>query len=310
MITEKQEIKNLIKSAIPTILMTRINFMNWRLYVQDLPFKVYSGLTGALSCVKFSGNQESRRVGKWRDKMIDHLGGVQAQKDYLNTMGDFGTILHEATVRMWRDGKLNWKEEQDYAYEYFKLSAINNHIEPNDIVIRQQIFEYCKNAASIMAFIHQEVDDIYAIESMAKCDEIDIATPIDMVVKLKDKRIVTINIKTSEQIANAHREQISVEKYLWNKTYDTQAHTTGILRPKNWMLSKVPTYEFLTLKPDEENKYLQSALNRLKLAKNDEENTYLTYPKETVIFTGETKLGENPTMETKTLEQIYKGNIS
>lgn len=308
MLTKETQVKNLIQSKIPTIVMTRINFFHKRLYVSENPFKVYSGLTGALEGIKFKGNAENKRLSKWRDKMIDHLGGVQEQRDYLNSMADFGTIVHEATVRMWNKGLLNWKEEQDYAYEFFKQSALANNIQPNDVVIRQQVFEYCKNCASIMMFLHEEVEDLYAIETMAKSDDFEIATPIDMVCKLKDQRVVTINIKTSERISLSQKEQISVEQFLWNQNYDLQAHTTGILRPKDWRINKVPTYEFVTLKPDEADKYLQSVISRLKIAKDDEENTYLNYPKEAIIFTGETKIGENPTMETRTLEQLYKEN--
>lgn len=307
MIIREEEVKNLIQSPVPTIVMTRINYFHKRLYVLDDPFQVYSGLTGALDAVKFKGNQEVKRISKWRDKMIDHLGGVQEQRDYLNTMADFGTIVHEAIVRMWTNGLLKWEDEQEYARNYFRESALANNIQPNDVVIRQQVFEYCKNAASLMMFLHEQVDELYAVESMAKSDDILIATPIDMVVKLKDKRVVTINVKTSGQITNSQREQVAVEKFLWNETYDLKAHTTGILRPKDWMLKKgVPTYEFETLKTDEENRYLTSVYARLKIAMADAESTYINFPKETVVFTGETKIGENPTMESKTLEQLYK----
>lgn len=306
MLTIETQVKNLIKSQVPTIVMTRINFFHKRLYVQEKPFVVYSGLTAALDAVKFKGNQEARRISKWRDKMIDHLGGVQEQRDYLNTMADFGTIVHEAIVRMWNNGLLKWKDEQDYAYTFFKESAITNNIQPNDIVIRQQVFEYCKNCASLMMFLHDEVAELYAVESMAKSDVLMIATPIDLVVRLKDKRIVTINIKTSNQITSSQKEQVAVEKMLWNSTYDIQAHTTGILRPKDWRLSKVPTYEFETLKTEEENAYLQNAIERCRIAMSDPESTYINYPKEAVVFTGESKLGDTPSMETKTLEQLYK----
>lgn len=308
MITKEAEIRNLITSPIETIVMTRINFNHKRLYVQGKPFQVYSGLTGALEAVKFKGNIESKRVSKWRDKMIDHLGGVQEQKDYLNSMADFGTIVHEAIVRIWKNGSLNWDEEREYAWQYFTESAKQNNIIPNEVVTRQQVFEYCKNAASLMMFIHNEVEELYAVEAMAKTDIYRIATPIDLVVKLKDKRVVTINIKTSSQIGSGHKEQVAVEKYLWNQTYyDVQAHSTGILRPKDWLLKKgVPTYEFVTLTPDEEEKYLQNTLARFDIALNDPDSTYLNFPAETVVFTGETKLGENPTMEVKTLEQLYK----
>lgn len=307
MIQREETIKNLIKSSVETIVMTRINYLNKRLYVQDTPFQVYSGLTGALEAVKFKGNQEVKRISKWRDKMIDHLGGVQEQKDYLNSMADFGTIVHEAIVRAWKNGSLNWAEEQEYAWAYFTESAKANNITPNENVTRQQVFEYCKNAASLMMFLFENVDELYAVEAMAKSDELLIATPVDLVVKLKDKRVVTINIKTSSQVTNSHREQVAVEKFLWNSTYQTKAHTTGILRPKDWMIKKgVPTYEFITLDTQEELRYLENVMARLRIGMNDEESTYLNFPKDVAVFTGETKLGEKPEIKMKTMEQLYK----
>lgn len=309
MITKEATIKNLVKSRIQTVVMTRINYYHKRLYIRENPFSVYCGLTGALDAVKFKGNQEVKRISRWRDKMIDHLGGVQEQKDYLNSMADFGTIVHEAIVRMWTNGFLNWEEERSYAYAYFKESSLANNIQPNDIVINQQVFEYCKNCASLMMFLHENVEELYAVESMAFNDEVKIATPVDLVVKLNDKRVVTINIKTSNSVTNSQKEQVAFEKFLWNSSYDMKAHTSGILRPKDWRIkSGKPTYEFITLDTQEEDYLITSALKRLEIARNDPDSTYVNYPSETRVFTGKTKIGEIPEMETKTLEQLYKEN--
>lgn len=301
---EKEKIENLIKSQIPTIVMFRLNVFGKRVYCSANPFKVYSGLTGALSCVTFKGNQEAKRVSKWRDKMIEHLGGQEVQQSYLQTMADFGTLVHQCIVRAWNNGKLYWEFEQENAANYFRESAITNKIEVNEIVVKQQVFEYCKNAAALMAFLHAEVSELYAVEAMAKSDQLEIATPIDLFVKLKSGKTATINIKTSSQIGNGHREQVAVEKYLWNETYGN-ADCTAILRPKDWNLKKVPTYEFEILDKDEEKRYADSAIKRLLIAKDDADNTYLNYPKESMIFTGSTKLGDAPKIEIKTLEQLF-----
>lgn len=305
-ITEQELIKNLIK-GMPTILMNRINFGGWRLYTQREPFQVYSGLTGALAASTFKGDIESKRLGKWRDAMIDQLGGQKTQEAYLESMADFGTLCHEAIVRIWDKKKLDWEYEQDYAYKFFENSDKVNGIIPSDGVIRKRVFEYCKTAASLMQFIFDEVEEIYAVEGMAKCDALQIATPIDVTCRLKRKGnpIVTLNIKTSEQFTDSHRTQVAVEKYLWNETYtDCQATGTGLLRAKAWSLKKgVPTYEFELV---DDKVLLENALNRLNLCKSDPAATYLSFPKDTIVFTGETKLGEQPKMITKTLEQLME----
>lgn len=307
MITEKEQISNLLLSGMQTIPMFRINYLGKRLYCQEKPFKVYSGLTGALSCVTFKGNVESKRVNKWRDKMIDHLGR-EGQEAYLQTMADFGTLTHESIVRAWKDGFLDWKAEQEYAENFFRESALANKIEPNEMIVRQQVFEYCKAAASLLTFLHAEVSELYAVEGMAKTDVYNIATPVDIYCKLKSGKTATLNIKTSSQITDSHREQVAVEKFLWNETY-ANAEVTGIIRPKDWSMKKgQPTYELEILKADDETRYIKSVTSRLAIAMNDENNTYLNFPKEVSMFSGKTKLGETPIIETRTMEQVILGD--
>ncbi len=304
-ITEQEEIKNLIKKGITTVILSRINWGGWRLYAMRDPFKVYSGLTGALAASTFKGNVESKRLGKWRDSMISKLGGKETQESYLNSLADFGSLTHECIVRIWDNKKLDWGYEQDYAYKYFENSDKSNGIPVNDSVIRKRVFEYCKAAASIMQFIFDEVEEIFAVEGMAFCDKLQIATPIDLCVRLKRKGnpIVTLNLKTSEQFTDSHRTQVAVEKYLWNETYpEYQATATGLLRAKAWSLKKgIPTYE---LEIVEDKPSLEKVLPRLLLCKEDVDSTYLNFPKDTILFTGETKLGEAPKMISKSLEEL------
>jgi hypothetical protein len=310
MITEKLKIENLLKSGISTLTMYRINHLGKRLYCTATPFKVYSGLTGALSSATFKGNIDAKRISKWRDKMIEHLGGQDTQEAYLDTMADFGTILHECLVKIKEKGKLNWKEEQDYAYAYFDASARAKGINPNEGVTRAQVFEYCKSAAALLQFFHDNVVEVYSIEGMAKSDKLQIATPIDITCLIKDKKkdfIATLNLKTSSQIGDHQREQCAVEKYLWNETYpDCQAVKTGILRPKDWNLKKgIPTYELEFINEEKEAEMLKDAISRLLLIKDNPSSTYLNYSSESLIFEGETLLGGKPSLTAKTIEQLF-----
>lgn len=309
-ISEKEVITNLIKTdKFKDVSMERIRFIEKRLYCKTNPFTVYSGLTGALEAATFKGNMGSKRLGKWRDKMRAELG-VAGQEAYLSAMADFGTLLHECLVRIKRDGLLNWQDEQDYAYQFFEASAKKNGMTPNFNVIRSQVFEFNKAAASLLQFVYDNVIEIYGIEAMAFSDEYKIATPCDLVCKVKEKKgevIVSINLKTSEQFGNHHWEQVAVEMYLWNNSHpDFEVEKTGLWRPKDWNMKKgIPTYEFELMEAEDQQKTLKAALQRLDLCLNDEECTYMNFPAELPSFSGITKAGEAPKIINKTLEEIY-----
>lgn len=292
-----EEILNLHTQGIKTIPMRRVTFGHKRFYALSDPFRSYSGLTGALSHVTYKGNEDNKRVSRWRDSMIAHLGSIDKQEALLNSMADFGTIVHEVIVRAWQTGGVDWDEETKYAQEYFAKSAKKNGIEINIDVIQQQTFEYCKSAASLMQFLFDNVTEIYSIEGMCKSDELSIATPVDIVCKLKDGRTATLNIKTSGQISDHHREQVAMEKWLWNQTYpDCQTDITGVIRPKDWNVKKgVPTYELEILKPEKEEEILSDVLSRLRHAQRY--CTYLTMPTHYYTFEGMTALGENPNIK-------------
>ena len=308
-ITEHEKIKNLIQTdKFKDISMERLKFLDKRVYVTTKPFAVYSGLTSALESATFKGNKGAKRLGKWRDKMRAELG-VEGQEAYLNTMADFGTLCHEALVRIKQNGGLDWKEEKEYAHQFFIESAKANGINPNFNVIRSQVYEYCKTASALLQFVYDNVIEIYGIETMAKCDQLMIGTPIDIICKVRYKKqevTTTINLKTSEQFSSHHWEQVAIERYLWNATYpDFQAEKTGLLRGKDWNVKKVPTYEFELMDEIEEMKVRDDACKRLELCLNNPECTYMNFPTELPSFDGITKAGEAPVIITETFEQIY-----
>lgn len=310
-ISEQERIDNLFKEGIKTILMYRINAGGRRLYCTTEPFKLYSGLTGALSSATFKGNVDDKRLGGWRDMMVQQLGSLEKQQAYLSTMGDFGTLVHECLVRINKDGSLDWKWEQEYAAGYFEASARNNGITPNSNVIRAQVYDYCKAAASLLQFVYENVVEIYSIEGMAKSDQLEIATPIDLTCKVKTKKgdkVVTLNLKTSNQIGDHQREQVVIEKHLWNETYQLKADFTGIVRTKDWR--KTPTYEYELIAEEDEKIILDNTMKRLILAKDTPNSTYANFKNSIPVFTGVTKAGEAPKIEYKTLEEIFNENKS
>ena len=300
-------IQNLIQSDFDGVKMYRINHQGKRGYCTAEPFKIYSGLTGALSAATFKGNQDAKRLEGWRNKMQQQLG-FEGQEAYLNSMADFGTLVHQALVRIQQQGKLVWSDEQDYAREFFTGSCKENGINISDAVLEAQIFDYCKAAASIMQWVYDNITTIHAIECMAKDDALMIATPLDVVCTIKTKAgdvLTNINIKTSKQITGHHREQVVIERYLWNQTYPgMMLAATGVMRPKDYSLKKgVPTYEMELIKQEEENEILNDTLSRLILCRGNPQNTYLTFPTTVYRFAGETKAGELPRIEATPIEQ-------
>lgn len=294
-------IENLYKeSPVKTISMVRVEYGSSRLYATKNPVRLYSGLTRTLDDITFKGNKDAYYLNKWRDQFIADFG-QKAQEQYLQATADFGSLVHQVILRIWHEGKINWQQEQEYAFEFFRASATDNGLTPNENIIEQQVFEYCKAAASLMYFIYENVSELYAIEAMCKSDEHSIATPVDLVFKHKKGYTAVVNIKTSEKFYDKHREQVIVEKFMWNETYDLKIERCGLLRQKDWNMKKIPTYEYEVV---EENSILQDTLEKLTIARRTEKNTYLKFPKEKLLFAGETKLGEQPKFETKKIEDI------
>ena len=300
MITHKEKLHNLLKNGIPTIQMVRLRTFGRRIYIKENPFNAYSGLTGALESATMKGDEESKRLTSWRDGMLNELGRDKTNS-YVDSTANFGTLLHESVVRIWEKKYLDWKWEQEYAENYFLETDKKIGINSSLSLVKQRVYEYCKHAASLMQFIHDYIEDIIAVEAMCYSDELGIATPIDVVCKIKGK-IVTINIKTSTTLGKSHYEQVVVEKYLWNLCYpDNQAQFTGLIRTKDWNESKVPTYELKVLKEEEENKLLEDVLLRLKIAKH----LYYNFNRPSPYFTGSTKIGDKPEIQYKSLEEEY-----
>lgn len=295
-----EKIANLIK-GYNTIVMYRADIGYQRVYYTKEPFVMYSGLTGAQEAVTFKGNAENRRLNGWRDEFID-THGRKAMEDYVDATADFGTLVHQSLVSIHQNQFIDWEQEQQLARAYFVHNCLKMNIIANSSVIDKQVFEYCKAVAAIFQFICDNVVEWYAVEGMCYTDEYKVATPIDLVCKLKDGLVYTINLKTSGQLTNKHREQVLMEQWMWNETYkDLQADRTALLRPKAWNEKKgIPTYEFEVVTNDIEDEdscgMLDDFKARLKIALKRSENTYIRWPKTQMVFDGFTRVGEKPTM--------------
>ena len=313
MIDNIEKIENLLKLGKFEV-MYRVEFNGLRMYIKKEPFKYYSGLTGALNAATFSGDPEKRRLKKWREGFIDSLG-QKAANDYLDMTADFGTLLHTALVTIKTDGCINWAYEKDHAMEYFIGCYKKKLLEPDYRVIKSQVYEYQKHVASLLQFVYEMVQEIYAIETPARWEHLQIATPIDLFCKCKQTpkgkfKNTTINLKTSSGISKGHLEQVACEMIMWNETYSKgdpngklRAEYTAILRTKDWTEGKTPSYEYKYLTTDAAIELTYETMGRLQICLNSDAS-YLHEPT-SKVFEGVTKIGECPQITIKTLEQVW-----
>jgi hypothetical protein len=265
---------------------------------------VFSGVTGALEASTFKGDIAARRLTSWREMQVQTFGTVEKADAALDAMADFGTYMHEALVEIWQTQMYDFNSEK--TREWFMESDKKLGIPHNEAVVTQKVFEAHKAIAALMQFCYDEVADITAIETMCYSEHYKIATPVDLVGVLKDGKKVSLNMKTSKQISDHQLDQASMEAMMWNSTYpDHQVDYTGIWRPKDWNISKKPTYEFKLLGSKEIGERLAMILPRLTACMANPDSTYANFDREVRIFTGKIKLGEAPQIVTKTIKQAF-----
>ncbi|MBL0317471.1 MAG: hypothetical protein IPP69_17570 [Flavobacteriales bacterium] len=297
-------IQNLLtQSQFRDILMYRANFGR-RSYIKPQPFKVYSGLTGGMSASTFRGDMADKRLDSWKKTQVEIYGSVEKADAMLESMAYFGSAVHEALVDIWNSQCFEF--DSDKAREMFMESDRRLGLTHNESLVSQKVLEYHMAIASLMQFIYDEVSDILAIETMAICEELILATPIDLTCTLKDGRRVSLNIKTSSQINDHHLNQAAMEAVMWNETYpEYQVVGSGIIRPKSWKLDKVPTYDLKIMKMDEVNERARIMRKKMIACLEDPESSYANFDQRERIFTGKIKLGEAPKIVTKTIEQAF-----
>jgi hypothetical protein len=305
-ITNIELIENMLKIGDYN-KMFRVNYNGLRLYIQEEPFTYYSGLTGALSAATFKGDPEYKRIKSWREGFVDNFG-VKNANDYLEMTADFGSLLHTAGVTIKNNGCINWNEEKDHAFEYFVQAYREKMLEPDLRVIKKITYEYQKHVASLLQFCYERVQEIYAIETPVKWDDLKIATPIDMFCSCKqtDKGSfanTTINLKTSSQISKGHMEQIACEMEMWNLTYPKKADFTAIMRTKDWAEGKTPTFEYKYIDEEAAKNIAQKVKERLLLCLNSDAS-YFPDPTNK-SFEGITKIGEQPVITIKSLNDEW-----
>ncbi len=290
MIIEHEQIFDLAGNDY--LKLFRINYRGQRVYIRTEPFKYYSGLTGALGAATFKGDQENKRITSWRERMIESFGKRQADQ-YLKATADFGTLLHECLVRIKENKELNWNDETELATEYFKTLFPD----VDDVLIDSMVYDYQKHAASLAQFVYERVETIYAIETPVTWEDLNIATPVDLVCKCRptpkgDFVDMVINVKTSSQVTDSHLDQVACEAHMWNMTYDNEVEYAAILRTKDWREDKAPTYDFKYMGFEDILERSGQCFNRLHLCLNSKSSYYPDPVSKR--FSGVMKIGEKP----------------
>lgn len=288
----------------------RINFNKLRLYIQNKPFNYYSGLTGALSSATFRGSQAEKRIQKWREGFIDNSSKADLD-NFMDLTATFGTHLHEALVTIKEKGAIDWAEERDKAEAVF----IHQHgvlgIAPDPVTINRMVYEYQKQVSSMMKFIYERVQEIYAIETPAIWSKTKIATPIDFVCLCKNTpkapfKKTTINIKTSKYITDHHLKQGACELVMWNETYSKNylCEHTGILRTVDYREKTGPSFDYKHLDLGKAIEVSSQIQKQMLLCLEDRDATY--YPEPNYKrFEGVTKVGEDPIIKHMSLEETW-----
>lgn len=307
MITNLEEVRDLTGNH--DLRLFRINFNGQRLYINHDPFTYYSGLTGALEAATFKGDNGERSLKTWREKLIEFYSRREVNH-FVETTAEFGTLVHEALLFIKENGKIDWSYEADKAEAMFEDQLMKMSIFPDPKFIRDSVFEYCKHVASMLQFVHERVEEIYAIECPVISQGLKIATPVDLVCKCRQTPKGTaektvINVKTSNQITPHHLEQVACELVFWNETFPGElCEYSAILRTKEWRDGKAPTFDYKYQDIGQSIELHENASQRLKLCLQHPDSSY--YPEPTYRrFTGETNLGEAPEIQVISLQEEW-----
>lgn len=297
----RELVENLIKSDFKGHRVWRYDFYGRRIYFNPETGREYSGLTGAMSACTMKGDQEEKQLSKWRDKFID-THGQQGYKDFLDATADFGSLIHYGLIRIKEDGFIDWKEWNDFAQTYFEGFYKSKGLELDQGVIQSQVFESCKHMASLLQWVYERVDEIKAVEVACMWEDYSICTPVDIVALCRatpkaKPEWTTVNIKTSSQISQKQLDQSSIENYMWNQTYDLHCPATGILRTKDWRTT--PSYEYKSA--DYIGERVDEWSRKFAIGQK-----YFNRPAVVQKFTGITKLGESPIIESLNLKQYHE----
>jgi len=267
--------------------------------------RIYRSLTTFLRSVM----PPSQHLTKWREKMTAELGSTEAVTEWMQNVADYGTALHIMVADYCRNGGVNWKEAEDWAFGYLQQMGLKA------TTLSMAHTELIKDFASLLQFFHDYDVKVLAVEIPVFLD-CGIATLVDLVVEMnalqytdtlpeKRKRVRRIiNLKSGKKgFFEEHLLQLVGERAAFNETFAAQAgfkvENVANLAPSDWR--DAPTYKFKDqTKGIVEGLLDQQFFNFVDLAKL---RGVLSVPsKKYPIFIGFTAFGQSPVDQMRLLD--------
>lgn len=276
--------------------------------------RVYKSLTTFLGQIM----PERRFLTNWRVRMAAEFSSAEAVDDYVEKTADYGSALHVAAADFAREGGVVWSDFEHRAFSMLSDAGLSAD------VLGYALPEFMRDFASLLQFFYDYNVEILAVEVPVWCKE-GSATLIDFVVEMdaklydktpEDKRKrhkAIINIKSGKKgFFEEHALQLVGERLMFNQVFSkalgyeiTEVYN---LAPSNWR--ERPTYKIKQQTREIEKANLDEQFRLfLRLGKL---RGVLTTPERTfTIFTGQTKVGENPqdALQVLTYDQFSKLKI-
>lgn len=286
--------------------MKRINLGNRRFYYHD-GHTFASSTTFVSSCMP-----EQRYLTSWREQKAAELGSQEKAQELVQSMADYGTLLHIAVGDYCREGKVDTNTLENFFYteltESYKFShklavSATRQLKKDFAAILQFIYDYNVEvkAVELPVFFHtHEVmrDPIPSVNRGGVATQIDFLVEMDAMnyQKTEDekrKRITAIiNLKSGSSVFESHLYQIMAERDAFNcrfgELFGKVQHIYN-LAPKRWQTT--PTYK-LTNRTEQaiEKKRQYYAM----LMFGDAENILSAPVKPLYDIKGTLQLGKNP----------------
>lgn len=200
--------------------------------------KRYYQLANGCECVgvtQFIENN-SKYLVDWREAMIEKLGKENTKK-YVGSTADYGTMLHVLFGMFLKNGKITIFEIEEY------ITDFHNGKMDSDI-LRLQIRKMKKDMSCLVQYAYENIQTLLAIEIAVWDCNLRLATQIDIIVRDKSSKVISLNVKSGEKSYDTHAKQCAIESLLLKSTIPNLAlDDYGTLHPKDYKKQK-PTYSF------------------------------------------------------------------
>lgn len=223
---------------IPTFGKTiyRFPYGDKRMYYILEPVVVMNGLTGYISMIPIRKGEDAPLI-KYQIKHGENY------MEALNAAADYGTFCHMAVAQFLTTGKLDLNTLKDELRRYALETGLSM------AKWKQYSYRLVNDMKSFAAFAHQHELEPLATEYCVYDTERLIATPLDIVCRMKfNKKIVmaNINLKFRENPGcyRKDEQQTCIESMLFNKKFAGTEHEIThnfIWCPVNWQ--KEPTWK-------------------------------------------------------------------